>query len=62
MFSIDPQGFGDLLGTMPWHADTILQVSEVYRHREGNPTNPVISHKIISTSYIFKNTHKQLIL
>ncbi|KAF8148865.1 transcriptional repressor TCF25-domain-containing protein [Crassisporium funariophilum] len=30
----DPQGFWDLLGTLPWHADTILQVSEVYRHRE----------------------------
>ncbi|KAF8812727.1 DUF654-domain-containing protein [Phlegmacium glaucopus] len=30
----DPQGFWDLLGTLPWHADTILQVSEIYRHRE----------------------------
>jgi hypothetical protein len=38
----DPQGFWDLLGTSPWHADTVLQVSEVYRHREGNPSNFVI--------------------
>jgi len=32
---IDPQGFWDLLGTLPWHADTLLQISEVYRHRDG---------------------------
>ena len=24
------------MGTSPWHADTILQLSEVFRHREGN--------------------------
>jgi hypothetical protein len=34
VLSGDPQGFWDLLGTSPWHADTVLQVSEVYRHRE----------------------------
>ncbi|KDR71096.1 hypothetical protein GALMADRAFT_229747 [Galerina marginata CBS 339.88] len=34
VLSGDPQGFWDLLGTLPWHADTLLQVSEVYRHRE----------------------------
>ena len=49
-FEIDPQGFWDLLGTLPWHADTILQVSEVYRHREGNFTNFGISYEIISIS------------
>jgi len=32
---LDPQGFWDLLGTLPWHADTLLQISEVYRHRDG---------------------------
>ena len=31
----DPQGFWDLLGALPWHADTLLQISEVYRHRDG---------------------------
>ncbi|TFK22781.1 DUF654-domain-containing protein [Coprinopsis marcescibilis] len=30
----DPQGFYDLLSRSPWHADTLLQLSEVYRHRE----------------------------
>ncbi|KIK05427.1 hypothetical protein K443DRAFT_353509 [Laccaria amethystina LaAM-08-1] len=34
VLSGDPQGFWDLLGKSPWHADTLLQVSEVYRHRE----------------------------
>ncbi|KAF8890479.1 transcriptional repressor TCF25-domain-containing protein [Infundibulicybe gibba] len=34
VLSGDPQGFWDLLGKLPWHADTLLQVSEVYRHRE----------------------------
>jgi hypothetical protein len=32
---IDPQGLFDLLGIFPWHADTLLQIAEVYRHREG---------------------------
>lgn len=31
----DPEGFYRLLGKLPWHADTLLQLSEVYRHREG---------------------------
>ncbi|KAF9558199.1 DUF654-domain-containing protein [Agrocybe pediades] len=30
----DPQGLWDLLGALPWHADTLLQISEVYRHRD----------------------------
>ncbi|KAJ2915984.1 hypothetical protein MD484_g4437, partial [Candolleomyces efflorescens] len=34
VYSGDPQGFWDLLSRSPWHADTLLQVSEVYRHRE----------------------------
>ncbi|KAJ3542667.1 hypothetical protein NMY22_g3426 [Coprinellus aureogranulatus] len=34
VYSGDPQGFWDLLGRSPWQADTLLQVSEVYRHRE----------------------------
>lgn len=31
----DPQGFWNLLEKLPWHADTLLQVAEVHRHREG---------------------------
>ncbi|ESK89923.1 transcription factor 25 (basic helix-loop-helix) [Moniliophthora roreri MCA 2997] len=34
VFSGDPQGFFDLLYRTPWHADTLLQLSEVYRHRD----------------------------
>lgn len=31
----DPEVFWRLLQKLPWHADTLLQLSEVYRHREG---------------------------
>lgn len=31
----DPQALFDVLRMLPWHADTLLQISEVYRHREG---------------------------
>ncbi|KAF9448395.1 DUF654-domain-containing protein [Macrolepiota fuliginosa MF-IS2] len=34
VMSGDPQGFYDLLRKLPWHADTLLQLAEVYRHRE----------------------------
>ncbi|KAL0948961.1 hypothetical protein HGRIS_009064 [Hohenbuehelia grisea] len=34
VLSGDPEGFWNLLGRLPWHADTLLQLSEVYRHRE----------------------------
>ncbi|TFK33697.1 transcriptional repressor TCF25-domain-containing protein [Crucibulum laeve] len=34
VLSGDPQGFYDLLGKLPWHGDTLLQLSEIYRHRE----------------------------
>ncbi|KAG7092016.1 hypothetical protein E1B28_008399 [Marasmius oreades] len=34
VLSGDPQGFYDLLYRNPWHADTLLQLSEVYRHRD----------------------------
>ncbi|KAJ8080199.1 hypothetical protein PM082_017029 [Marasmius tenuissimus] len=34
VFSGDPQGFYDLLYRTSWHADTLLQLSEVYRHRD----------------------------
>ncbi|KAF9530905.1 transcriptional repressor TCF25-domain-containing protein [Crepidotus variabilis] len=30
----DPQALFDMLGVLPWHADTLLQISEVYHHRE----------------------------
>ena len=32
---IDPDAFWTILGKLPWHADTLLQLSEVYRYREG---------------------------
>jgi len=31
----DPQGLFNQLRQFPWHADTLLQIAEVYRHREG---------------------------
>ncbi|KAF9457388.1 transcriptional repressor TCF25-domain-containing protein [Collybia nuda] len=30
----DPEAFWEILRKLPWHADTLLQLSEVYRHRE----------------------------
>lgn len=33
----DPEAFWEILRKLPWHADTLLQLSEVYRHREGGP-------------------------
>lgn len=36
---LDPQGFYSLLKILPWHADTLLQLSEVYYHREGKTTS-----------------------
>lgn len=32
---LDPDGFNNLLRALPYHADTLLQLSEVYNHREG---------------------------
>ncbi|KAJ7580702.1 transcriptional repressor TCF25-domain-containing protein, partial [Mycena floridula] len=32
----DPEGFRTLLSREPWHADTLLQWSEVFRHREDH--------------------------
>lgn len=56
-FFVDPQGFWDLLGKLPWHADTLQQVAEVYRHREGNfdrfvRINAQINEPILLTSRI----------
>ena len=31
----DPEQIWSIVGILPWHADTLLQMSEVYRHREG---------------------------
>jgi hypothetical protein len=39
---VDPEGFWNVLGRMPWHADTLLQVSEVFRHREGTLHMPTL--------------------
>ena len=33
--SLDPEGFYDILRQVPWHADTLLQLAELYSHREG---------------------------
>lgn len=32
---LDPERFYKILTKLPWHADTLLQLSEVNRHREG---------------------------
>jgi hypothetical protein len=34
---VDPEGFWRLLQTLVYHADTLLQLSEGYRYREGEP-------------------------
>lgn len=36
---VDPAGFNEILGQMPYHADTLLQMSEVYYHREEHGTS-----------------------
>jgi Transcriptional repressor TCF25 len=33
---LDHAGFMHLLRDHPWHIDTLLQMSEVARHQEGN--------------------------
>ncbi|KAF7331094.1 hypothetical protein MVEN_02449700 [Mycena venus] len=34
VYSGDPNGFHSLLQKFPWHGDTLLQLAEVFRHRE----------------------------
>ncbi|CAK5280023.1 unnamed protein product [Mycena citricolor] len=34
VYSGDPNGFYDLVRQFPWHGDTLLQLAEVFRHRE----------------------------
>lgn len=43
---LDPEQFWRILSNLPWHADTLLQVSEVYRHREGctPPQHDILMH------------------
>ncbi|CCL99007.1 uncharacterized protein FIBRA_01015 [Fibroporia radiculosa] len=38
VMSGDPEGFWQLLKFLPYHADTLLQLSEVYFHREEHST------------------------
>ncbi|KAI0938885.1 hypothetical protein AcV5_000459 [Taiwanofungus camphoratus] len=38
VMSGDPEGFWNLLRFLPYHADTLLQLSEVYYHREEHST------------------------
>ncbi|KAI0666150.1 transcriptional repressor TCF25-domain-containing protein [Trametes maxima] len=38
VMSGDPEGFYQLLRALPYHADTLLQLSEVYHHREEHST------------------------
>ncbi|THH13849.1 hypothetical protein EW146_g6417 [Bondarzewia mesenterica] len=33
----DPEGFYGIIKQVPWHADTLLQLAELYSHREGTP-------------------------
>lgn len=35
MPDVDPETLWRVLQRMPWHGDTLLQLAEVYRHREG---------------------------
>lgn len=32
---LDPEALWDVLKKLPWHADNLLQLAEIYRHREG---------------------------
>ncbi|KAI0792906.1 transcriptional repressor TCF25-domain-containing protein [Abortiporus biennis] len=38
VMSGDPEGFYEMLRVFPYHADTLLQLSEVYYHREEHST------------------------
>ncbi|RPD52190.1 DUF654-domain-containing protein [Lentinus tigrinus ALCF2SS1-6] len=38
VMSGDPEGFYQILRVLPYHADTLLQMSEVYHHREEHST------------------------
>ncbi|KAL6304111.1 transcriptional repressor TCF25-domain-containing protein [Sparassis latifolia] len=38
VMSGDPEGFNQILRLLPYHADTLLQLSEVYNHREEYST------------------------
>ncbi|KAH9942612.1 transcriptional repressor TCF25-domain-containing protein [Amylocystis lapponica] len=38
VMSGDPEGFNQLIRLLPYHADTLLQLSEVYNHREEYST------------------------
>lgn len=37
--SVDPENFWRILSKLPYHADTLLQLAEAYRYREGNITS-----------------------
>ncbi|KAI5117523.1 hypothetical protein M0805_009531 [Coniferiporia weirii] len=39
VMSGDPDRFYRILSKLPWHADTLLQMSEVYRHREEHASS-----------------------
>ncbi|KAH8115679.1 DUF654-domain-containing protein [Phellopilus nigrolimitatus] len=39
VMSGDPERFYRILSKLPWHADTLLQMSEVYRHREEHSSS-----------------------
>jgi len=32
---LDVDRFYGIMARLPWHADTLLQLSEVFRHQEG---------------------------
>ena len=34
MSSTDPEALWEVQRRLPWHADNLLQMSEIYRHRE----------------------------
>ncbi|KAF7329293.1 hypothetical protein MKEN_00190300 [Mycena kentingensis (nom. inval.)] len=51
VYSGDPNGFYSLLQQFPWHGDTLLQLAEVYRHREGAFT--------LSIPVLLANMHRE---
>lgn len=52
----DPEGLFQILRTFPYHADTLLQLSEVYHHREGLISHLLVPQILIDSRPIPQNT------
>ena len=51
MFNLDPNELMALLQVYPWHADTLLQMSEVYRLQSGKYHFTFDTLAVILTSF-----------